>query len=633
MKFTLFAISVLISQVSWAQFQTNNDALALGADIYRLTEALPNQGGSIWYTLEHDVRKPLTVAGQMYFGTDPIGADGIAFVIQNNCLNAGTFGGGIGYANMPGQSLAVEFDTYSNNATSGGAFNNSDPLFDHIAVEKQGIVDHANVANTLVGPVQMDPVKTNVKDGLWYDFQITYDPATTNLKVFFNGSLRVNTTVDLFNTIFLTDPYAYWGFTSSTGGFQNEHRVFINKNLTTLTLPNSTICPPATVSNIVMPSLTRFNGKNLALGKAATASSTESGNPLNAGEAVDGNIGTRWASAWNIDPSWIYIDLGATIDLDSVNLFWETACAATFDVQVSTDALSWTTVYAETNPARFGAGPLIDHVKPLAGPSLLNIRYVRMLGNTRATGYGYSLWEFQVYGKPKYVWSPNDGSINDINSATPVFSPTVTTTYTVNAPNDCVGSVISSMTITVDCTAPVELVAFDAHKIGSIGHLTWTTSLELNVNYFNVMKSYDGITFYSIGQVKAAGNSNSSQSYAFDDYNLPSNGTVYYQLITVDLDATSSNSEIKQLISQTNSDVSISSPVFDTETSLMVPLNTKWVQLTVVDVLGRVLFEERYTNTSSPIVFGQSLPPTSGFYVAIVQTDSVYKTIKIVKRK
>ena len=189
------------------------------------------------------------------------------------------------------------------------------------------------------------------------------------------------------------------------------------------------------------------------------------------------------------------------------------------------------------------------------------------------------------------------------------------------------------MTITVDCTAPVELVAFDAHKIGNMGHLSWTTSLELNVNYFNVMKSYDGITFFSIGKVKAAGNSNSSQSYAFDDYNLPSNGTVYYQLITVDLDATSANSEIKQLTSETDSDVSISSPVFDTETSLIVPLNTKWVKLTVVDVLGRVLFEERYTNTSSPIVFGQSLPPTSGFYVAIVQTDSVYKTIKIVKRK
>jgi hypothetical protein len=25
-------------------------------------------------------------------------------------------------------------------------------------------------------------------------------------------------------------------------------------------------------------------------------------------------------------------------------------------------------------------------------------RYVRMYGTTRATGYGYSLWEFQVYG-------------------------------------------------------------------------------------------------------------------------------------------------------------------------------------------------------------------------------------------
>jgi|GEM_PF-5322355 len=630
--YTLFFIIVLIAKASFAQFQLNGSALALGGSTYRLTQAVTNQAGSMWYQVEHDVRNTLSVGGQMYFGTDPIGADGMVFVIQNNCLNAGTAGGGIGYDLMPGQSIAVEFDTYENSLTSGGAFNNSDPTFDHIAIERQGNVDHANVANTLVAPVQMDPIKTNVKDGLWYDFLITYNPATFNLQVFFNGSLRASCTIDLFNAIFLGDPYAYWGFTSSTGGFWNEHRVFINKSLTTLTIPDQTICPPATVSNIVLPSLTRFNGKNTALAKPAFASSFENGNPLNANEAVDGSLATRWASVWGIDPSWIYVDLGSPHDLDSVTLYWEGAYASAFQLQVSTDAASWTTVFTETNGARFGAGPLIDRIIPPAGPSLLNIRYVRMLGTARATGYGYSLWEFQVYSKPKYIWSPNDGSINNIYSASPIFSPTVTTTYNVIVPTTCNAPVSYNMTITVDCPAPVELLSFDAKKVNTSAHLTWTTAMELNVNYFTVMKSLDGIHFFPIGQVKATGNSNALKSYAFDDPKLPVSGTVYYQLKTIDFDGTASMSQIRELTTESDG-IYIANPVFDDATTLVVPSNTKAVTLTVVDALGRVLFEEHYTDVTSPITFGQSLPPSAGFYIAIIQTDAVYKTVKLVKRK
>ncbi len=630
--YILFLITMLYAESSYAQFQLNNSAVALGGSTYRLTQAVTNQAGSMWYQVEHDVRNPLSVGGRMYFGTDPIGADGIVFVIQNNCLNAGTAGGGIGYDLMPGQSIAVEFDTYENSATSGGAFNNSDPTFDHIAIEKQGNVNHANAANTLVAPVQMDPIKTNVKDGVWYDFLITYNPATFNLQVFFNGSLRASCTVDLLNTIFLADPYAYWGFTSSTGGFWNEHRVFIDKSLTTLTIPDQTICPPATVSNIVLPSLTRFNGKNTALAKPGTGSSFESGNPLNANEAFDGSMATRWASAWGIDPSWLYVDLGSPHDIEAVTLYWEGAYAATFEIQVSTDAVTWTSVFIESNPARYGMGPLTDVIVLTPGPALLNQRYVRMLGTSRATGYGYSLWEFQVYSKPKYIWSPNDGSINDIYSASPIFSPTATTTYNVIVPTTCNAPVSYNMTITVACPAPVELVSFDVKKVKTSAHVTWTTSMELDVNYFTVMRSIDGINFLPIGQVKAAGNSNDLKSYSFNDPNLPSSGTVYYQLKTTDIDGSSSQSPIKQLTSESD-DIYIVNPVFDNTASLVVPAGTKAVTVTVVDVLGRVLFEEQYFDVTSPITFGQALPPTSAFYLAIIQTDAVYKTIKLVKRK
>jgi len=625
---TFILTIILFAGNSYAQqFQLNNDALALGGDIYRLTRNDYNLAGSMWYKLDHDLTKPFNISGQMLLGgRDEFGADGIAFVFQNGCLNAGTAGGGIGYSAMPGKSFAVEFDTYENSALTG-SFENHDPAYDHIAVLKMGNVDHGNAADNLFGPVQAHPTKVNIEDSLWYNFQISYDPVTHLFQVFFDNSLRVSMTYDIYANIFAGDPYVYWGFTSSTGGQYNYQAVYINKNLTTYALPDKAICPGGSVS-VSLPPLSRFSGRNVALGKATAASSMIS-NPL---EAVDGNINSRWESIQGHDPEWMYVDLGSPHDIDSIKLIWENAYASLYSIDVSTDASSWSTIYNETDPTRLSAYAqpnLIDTIIVSAS----NVRYVRMYGTARATPYGYSIYEFQIYGKPKYVWSPNDGSITpDIYSANPTFAPTATTTYSLIYPDFCTGAVTYNMTITVDCALPVELTSFDAIKVSDKGHLTWTTSLELNTSHFNIMKSTDGINFVPIGRVLAAGNSHSSRSYYFDDSDLPTSGTVYYQLVTADLDGSSNNSPIR-LLNLKEESAYILNPVFDEETALIIPGETKSLQLTVVDAVGRILLEEQHSHVSAPVYFGKSLPPTAGFYVVIVQTETLNKTFKVVKRK
>ncbi len=124
----------------------------------------------------------------------------------------------------------------------------------------------------------------------------------------------------------------------------------------------------------------------LSQGRTATASSTENaGTPASA--AVDGNTATRWSSAFS-DPQWIQVDLGATATVDQVVLRWEAAYATAFQIQTSGNGGTWTTVYSTTT----GTG----------GTQTLDVtatgRYVRMYATARATGYGVSLWEFQVLG-------------------------------------------------------------------------------------------------------------------------------------------------------------------------------------------------------------------------------------------
>jgi len=124
----------------------------------------------------------------------------------------------------------------------------------------------------------------------------------------------------------------------------------------------------------------------LSQGKTATASSSEN-TSFTAPMAVDGNTGTRWSSTFS-DPQWLQVDLGATHSISSVGLNWEAAYGTAYQIQTSPDGTTWTTIYTTTTAT--------------GGNQTLTVtgsgRYVRVNGTARATQYGYSLWEFQVYG-------------------------------------------------------------------------------------------------------------------------------------------------------------------------------------------------------------------------------------------
>ena len=126
---------------------------------------------------------------------------------------------------------------------------------------------------------------------------------------------------------------------------------------------------------------------NLAV--TATATSHESG--LFASYpprlAVDRNPSTRWASAWSDNQS-LTVDLGAVRQVSRARLFWESAYGRAYRIEVSANGTTWRTAWSTTT----GDGGLDTAV---FAPT--DARYVRMQGVTRATGYGYSLYEMEIY--------------------------------------------------------------------------------------------------------------------------------------------------------------------------------------------------------------------------------------------
>ena len=77
------------------------------------------------------------------------------------------------------------------------------------------------------------------------------------------------------------------------------------------------------------------------------------------------------------------------LTINRVKLNWEAAYGKSYQIQVSSNALDWTTIYSTTT----SAGGIQD-LTGLSGTG----RYVRMYGTVRSGVYGYSLYEFEVYG-------------------------------------------------------------------------------------------------------------------------------------------------------------------------------------------------------------------------------------------
>jgi hypothetical protein len=214
----------------------------------------------------------------------------------------------------------------------------------------------------------------------------------------------------------------------------------------------------------------------LSRNKPATSSSNET-STLNAPKAFDGLTNTRWASAES-NTQWISVDLGSQQSITHVRLNWETAYGRAYQIQVSNNGTTWTTIFSTTT----GNGA-IDDLTGLSGTG----RYVRMYGTQRGTQWGYSLWEMDIFGPatspvsdttaPQVtVTSPANGA--DVTAGVPV-------TLSMTA-NDAVGVVSSGFTIngatvtspvTLTTLGPVTITATARDAAGNVGSASVTVNV------------------------------------------------------------------------------------------------------------------------------------------------------------
>jgi beta-galactosidase len=269
-------------------------------------------------------------------------------------------------------------------------------------------------------------------------------------------------------------------------------------------------------------------GVNLALDALATASSSQNActdgttsppysgpNCLGAENAVDGSLSTRWGSAVanapptpaipGVDPSWLQIDLGSTQSFNTVVINWENAYATQYQILYTNQDPStnptWSVAYANNA----GAGG----TETLNFPSVSG-RYIRLQGIQRATQYGYSVYEFQVYNVPqcggaseRYTVNQSNASLVKDNLTGLTWTRTVQTDTTpgsqftgVNAQAYCAG---------INMRVPTQS---EAQSISGVNNATcafsggtwstWTSTVDPNDSTKSAVVNFDGSSAYQV---------------------------------------------------------------------------------------------------------------------------------------
>ncbi|WMI68762.1 gliding motility-associated C-terminal domain-containing protein [Mangrovimonas sp. YM274] len=223
------------------------DAISLGDDCYQVTDAVATQSGSVWYDNPIDLTADFKIIFDANFGdNDADGADGMAFVMKTTSTpEIGNSGGGLGYEGIT-QSLAVEFDTWTNG-------NRADPPggIDHMSLMKGGNAHHSSIDN-LAGPIDISASSINVEDGIFHEVKIEWEAATQTFTVIFDCNERITYTGDIINEVFNGVSEVYFGFAGSTGGAYNLQQICFKyvSFANTMALDDQEICVGESIEDV-----------------------------------------------------------------------------------------------------------------------------------------------------------------------------------------------------------------------------------------------------------------------------------------------------------------------------------------------------------------------------------------------
>jgi hypothetical protein len=185
---------------------------------FTLTPDAAGQAGSAMLSQRVDLTYDFQASFDLYLGNTAKGADGMAFVLQNDPLGSnalGATGGNFGAIGI-GNGLGIAFDTYQNASLGDMAGDHTDFFNTSLPLALSRVSDQHALGNG------------NVTDGNWHNVLVSWDATDHILTYWFDGQQMGSLNQDIVATYQGGSQYTYLGFTGGTGGAHNLQQVHLD---------------------------------------------------------------------------------------------------------------------------------------------------------------------------------------------------------------------------------------------------------------------------------------------------------------------------------------------------------------------------------------------------------------------
>lgn len=177
------------------------------------------------------------------------------------------------------------------------------------------------------------------------------------------------------------------------------------------------------------------------------------------------------------------------------------------------------------------------------------------------------------------------------------------------------------------CSSPLPVTYgyFQVDYVLNDAVIKWSTLTEENNDRFEIQRSIDAVHFTSLGSVNGAPNSSTPIQYQYLDQTPITDQVVYYRLVQYDFDGTATISKLVAL--QPWSPLLLDVLYTGNEMNIITKTNEP-TSISIYTIDGKLLEHYQYTTPSSSVDLSHL---TSGIFLAVIQSGSEVKSLKIFK--
>ncbi|HEV3252105.1 MAG TPA: T9SS type A sorting domain-containing protein [Puia sp.] len=177
---------------------------------------------------------------------------------------------------------------------------------------------------------------------------------------------------------------------------------------------------------------------------------------------------------------------------------------------------------------------------------------------------------------------------------------------------------------------PITLISFTASVLDKQVELDWSTSSEINNDYFTVQRTKDAVIWESIQRVAGAGNSKTISSYTVFDQN-PDGGKSYYRLMQTDFDGKQTYSAIRSVDLENGVSAISIYPNPATDFVRIAFPATDQFEVTLLNSNGQMMISPIQSTGNSLLLNVSRMEP--GFYFLHINQKNVSEIRKIIIRR